>query len=297
VSGRITQLLAAPGQHVRKGSPLAIILSPDLGSAFSDELKARADLIAAEHEVKRQREMQALKASSDRDLQIAEDNYHRSRAEYARAAEKTRLLREGARNGVTQEFVLRSPIEGDVIARNANPGVQIQGQYSAGNNVQELFTVGSLDDLWLFGDVYESDVPLVKQGAKVELRLPAYPGRIFSGRVDWISDTVDPVLRTVKVRCVLENRDRLLRPETYGVVTIAAPARRAVTVPRDALLRLGDEIDVFVEAPRTADGRVPFRRRAVLADEQVPGDLVPVLAGLRTGERVAVRGSIFLVGN
>ena len=81
------------------------------------------------------------------------------------------------------------------------------------------------------------------------------------------------------------------------MVTIAAPTRRAVTVPRDALLRLGDETDVFVEAPRTADGRVPFRRRAVLADEQVPGDVVPVLAGLQTGERVAARGSIFLVGN
>jgi membrane fusion protein, heavy metal efflux system len=297
LSGRITQVLAAPGQHVRKGAPLAIILSPDLGSAFSDEQKAKADLIAAEHEVNRQREMRAVNASSERDLQVAEDNYNRSKAEYARAVEKTRLLRQGALNGVTQEFMLRSPIEGDVIARNANPGLQVQGQYSAGSTVQELFTVGSIDDLWLLGDIYESDLPLVKQGAKVELRVAAYPGRVFGGRVDWISDTVDPVLRTVKVRCVLKNEDNLLRPEMYGVVTIAAPARRAVTVPREALLRLGDETAVFVEAPRTADGRVPFRRRAVLADEQVPGDVVPVLAGLQTGERVAARGSIFLVGN
>jgi cobalt-zinc-cadmium efflux system membrane fusion protein len=297
VSGRITQVLAAPGQRVGKAAALAIILSPDLGSAFSDELKAKADLVAAQHEVRRQREMQALKASSDRDLQIAEDNYLRSKAEYARATEKTRLLREGARNRVTQEFVLRSPIKGEVIARNANPGVQVQGQYSAGGNVQELFTIGSIDELWLVGDVYESDLPFVKQGAKVDLRVSGYPGRVFSGRVDWISDTVDPVLRTVKVRCVLNNVDRLLRPETYGVVTIAAPVRRAVTVPRDALLRLGDETDVFVEAPRAAGGGVPFRRRAVLADEQVPGDVVPVLAGLQPGERVAARGSIFLVGN
>src|SRR5262249_48167349 len=59
VSGQITQILAAPGQHVRKGAALAIILSPDLGSAFSDELKAKADLIAAEHELQRQREMHA----------------------------------------------------------------------------------------------------------------------------------------------------------------------------------------------------------------------------------------------
>jgi len=297
VSGRITELLAAPGQRVRKGSPLAIILSPDLGAAFSDELKAKADLIAAEHELQRQRELHEVRASSDRDLQLAEDNYGRSNAEYSRAAEKTRLLRQGARNAVTQEFILRSPMEGEVIARNANAGLQVQGQYSAGNNVQELFVVGSTDVLWLIGDVYETDLASVKQGANVELRVPAYPGRVFSGRVDWISDVVDPVLRTVKLRCVLDNRDRMLRPETYGVATISVPARRAVTVPRDALLRLGDEIDVFVEEPRTADGRVPFRRRAVLVDEQTAGDVVPVLAGLQAGERVAARGSIFLVGN
>lgn len=297
VSGRITEIIAAPGQHVGKGAPLAVILSPDLGSAFSDELKAKADLTAAEHEMSRQRELHAVKASSDRDLQVAEDNYNRSKAEYARAAEKTRLLREGARNAMTQEFVLHSPIAGDVIARNANPGLEVQGQYSAGSSVPELFTVGSIDDLWLVGDVYESDLPLVKQGASVELRVAAYPDRVFSGRVDWISDIVDPALRTVKVRCILNNEDHLLRPEIYGVVTIAAPARRAVTIPREALLRLGDETDVFVEGPVTPDGRIAFRRRAVLANEQVPGNEIPVIAGLLQGERVVTRGSIFLVGN
>jgi cobalt-zinc-cadmium efflux system membrane fusion protein len=297
VSGRITEILAAPGQHVAKGAPLAIILSPDLGSAFSDELKAKADLVAAEHEVKRQREMEALRASSKRDLQLAEDNYDRSKAEYARTAEKTRLLREGARNTVTQEFVLRSPIEGNVIARSANPGVEVQGQYSAGGNVPELFAIGSIDDLWLLGDVYESDLAFVRPGAEVELQVSAYPGHVFSGRVDWISDTLDPALHTAKVRCVLRNQDGLLRPEMYGVVTIGAPARRAVTVPRDALLRLGDETNVFVEGAPTSDGHVPFRRRAVLADEQTAGDTVPILAGLQAGERVASRGSIFLVGN
>ncbi len=105
------------------------------------------------------------------------------------------------------------------------------------------------------------------------------------------------MLRTVKVRCVLRNDDRLLRPEMYGVATIAAPVRRAVTVPREALLRLGDETDVFVEGPVTPDGRVSFHRRAVVANEQHPGDEVPILAGLQPGERVAARGSIFLVGN
>jgi len=296
VNGRITRLLAAPGDHVKKGAPLAVLVSPDLGSAFSDEFKAKADLIAAEHEMKRQREMYELKASAQRDLEGAQDNYDRAKAEYERAAQKSRLLREGAVDAVSQEFVLRSPIEGEVVARAANPGLEVQGQYSGASNVVELFTVGKIDHLWLLGDVYETDFPYMKAGAELDLEVSSYPGRTFRGRVDWISDTLDPVLRTAKVRCVLENPEKLLRPEMYGVVRIAAPMREAVTVPRDAVLRVGDSTVVFVERPGEANGRVAFRQQVVVTNEQIPGDVVPVLSGLAAGERVAARGSIFLLG-
>jgi cobalt-zinc-cadmium efflux system membrane fusion protein len=145
--------------------------------------------------------------------------------------------------------------------------------------------------------VYEADLPYVRTGAAVELSVSAWPGRTFHGTVDWVSDTLDPVLRTAKVRCVLGNAEGLLRPEMYGVVRITAPTRHAVTVPRDAVLRLGDETNVFVQGEPDKDGNVPFVRRQVIANEQLPGDAVPVLYGLRAGERVAAAGSIFLVGN
>jgi cobalt-zinc-cadmium efflux system membrane fusion protein len=295
VSGRITRLLAGFGDHVKKGAPLAIILSPDLGSAFSDELKAKADLIAAQHEWKRQREMYAAKASAERDMEAAEDNYGKAKAEYERAKQKTRMLRGGPVDSHSQEFVLRSPIEGDVIARTANPGLEVQGQYSGGGNVVELFTIGKIDRLWLLGDAYEMDLPFLKTGAGLELTVSAYPGRTFRGNVDWISDTLDPVMRTAKVRCVLPNSDGVLRPEMYGVVRIAAPAGRVVAVPREAVLRVGDETVVFVEQEHLADGRVSFRGRRVITGP-ASGGMVPVLDGLTAGERVATRGSIFLLG-
>jgi len=297
VGGRIEQVFAAPGTRVQKGDKLAVIQSQDLGSAFSDELKAKADLIAAQHEVNRQRELIALQATARRDLEAAEDNYGRAKAELERAEQKARLLRARGVDEVTQEFVLRSPMDGEVLARNANPGVQVQGQYSAGGNVVELFTIGRIDELYLMGEVYEVDLPSVRRGAEVELQVAAYPGRTFRGRVDWISDVLDPVLRTARVRCILQNRERLLRPEMYETVGIAAPGRHAVTVPREALLRLGDETAVFVQEPPAKDGQVSFKRRAVIANEQIPGELVAVLAGLKAGERVASQGSIFLVGN
>lgn len=297
VNGRIQRVLAAPGQRVRRGDPLAVLVSPDLGTAFSDEFKARADLIQAEHEVKRQHELYAVRASAQRDLELAEGNFGKARAEYQRTQQKTRLLKAGQADGVSQEYVLRSPMDGQVISRSANPGVEVQGAWSGSGGVLELFTIGSIDDLWLMGDVYETDLPYVKRGAEVNLSVSIYPGRTFKGRVDWISDTLDPVLRTAKVRCILQNQQGLLRPEMYEVVEVAAPARHALTIPRDALLRLGDETDVFVEQPKDKDGRTPFRRRRVVANEQLPGNTVPVLAGLQPGERVASTGSIFLIGN
>jgi len=262
----------------------------------SDELKAKADLLAAAKEVKRQQEMYTLRATARHDLEVAEDNYDRAKAEDERALQKTSLLRDGAVDSANQAYVLRSPIDGDVVARMATPGLEVQGQYSGASNVVELFTIGSIEDLWLLGDVYEVDLPYVKPGAHVELQVPAYPGRSFRGTADWVSDTLDPVLRTAKVRVVLENPEAVLRPEMYGVARITAPARRAVTVPRDALMRVGDETIVFVEGPHDADGGVTFQRRAVIADEQLPTDTVPVLAGLQAGERVATRGAIFLLG-
>ena len=297
VNGRIQRVLATPGQRVRKGDPLAILVSPDLGSAFSDQFKAKADLLQAGHEVKRQRELYAVRASAQKDLEGAEGAYQKAKAEYERAQQKTKLLKVGQSNADSQEYVLRSPMDGEVISRAANPGAEVQGAYSGSGGVLELFTIGSIGDLWLLGDVYETDLPYVKSGAEVELTVSIYPGRTFRGRVDWISDTLDPVMRTAKVRCVLENQQGLLRPEMYEVVNIAAPSRHALTIPRNALLRLGDETDVFVEQPKDKDGRTPFRRRRVIANEQLPGESVPVLAGLDPGERVAASGSIFLIGN
>ncbi len=296
VTGRITRILAAPGEHVKIGTPLALIVSPDMGSAFADALKAKADLVAAEKEMRRQREMYEVKATSRHDLEAAGDNYDRAKAEYDRALQKTRLLREGALDSLSQEYVLRSPIDGDVVARMANPGVEVQGQYSNAGNVVELFTIGSIDELWMLGDVYEVYLPYVKLGAQVELQVPAYPDRSFYGTVDWISDTLDPQLRTAKVRVVLKNEPGVLRPEMYGVAHIDVPARHTVTVPREALLRLGDETIVFVEGSHGPGGAATFQRRRVMADERMSGGSIPVLSGLQPTERVVTRGAIFLLG-
>ncbi|HXJ23419.1 MAG TPA: efflux RND transporter periplasmic adaptor subunit [Polyangia bacterium] len=295
VTGRILRILAEPGQRMKKGAPLATIESPDVGNAFADLDKAQADQIAAQHEVRRQQELFEAHAGSQRDFESAEDNFRKSKAEMERAQQKARLFRSAQADKVTQEFTLRAPIEGEVIFRSVNPGTEIQGQYSGGA-APELFTVGELDSVWVFADVFEMDLARVKRGAPVSIKVVAYPEKVFGGKVDWISDALDPVARTAKVRCSIPNPGRELKPEMYATVSISVDAPAVSALPRSALLRIADQTVVFVENGNTADGRLKFVRRIIAVNEDEGSDYVPIVRGVDTGEKVVTSGGILLSG-
>jgi len=301
VSGRIQRVLAQPGQKVKKGAPLAMISSPDVGGFVADVAKAQAAFTAADHEYQRQQDLYGyaapVRAGTLKDLEAARDSWRKAQAELERAKEKLRLVDAGNVDEVTQAYVLRSPIAGEVIARNATPGLEIQGQYALQGNVVELFTIGSTEKLWVLGDVPEMDRPKVEEGGEVAVTVGAYPDKIFRGTVDWVADVLDPVLHTAKVRCSVDNAEHLLRPDMYEAVKISLPPRRVLVLPRPALMRTGNETVVFVATgARRPDGGVVFQRRKVVANESVAGDLLPVSGGLRAGESVAVDHAVLLLG-
>jgi cobalt-zinc-cadmium efflux system membrane fusion protein len=295
VTGRVVRIEAQPGQRVKKGDTLAVIESPDVGSAFSDAEKAHADFIAAEKEWKRQKELYDVHAGSQRDLEAAQGNFAKAKAELQRASRKAQLLRAGGANLGGQNYTLRAPIGGEVIARNVNPGTEVQGQYSGGT-VVELFTIGELDTVWVMADVFEMDLGRVKQGTECRVKVVAYPGRVFTGTADWVSDTLDPATRTAKVRCKLANTDRALKPEMYATTALAVDQQRTLALPRSAILHLGDQTMAFVELGKAADGRLRFERRPVLVSEELGSDYLPVLRGIVAGERVVTSGTILLSG-
>ena len=168
VTGRVTRVLAQPGERVKKGAPLLAIVSPDIGTAVSDVVKAQADLAASERDFHRQQKLAAAQAGPQRDLEAAEDAYRKAQAEFARAKQKQELLKWGSIDSVSQEYILRSQIEGQIVSRTVNPGMEVQGQYSGGT-AQELFTIGELDRVWALADVSDQDFPRVHQGAEVVL--------------------------------------------------------------------------------------------------------------------------------
>jgi cobalt-zinc-cadmium efflux system membrane fusion protein len=292
VTGRVLAIKAQLGQHVKKGDPLATIESPDIGSAVSDVHKAEADLIAAEHDLKRKKDLYEQKAGSASDLEAAEDNYRRSKAELERARQKEALLRIGNVDAVTQSYTLTSPVDGEVLLRNINPGIEVQGQYSGGT-AQELFTIGELDRVWVLGNLYEMDLARVHVGTPASVTVVAYPGAVFHGRVDWVSGAVDPVTRTATVRCTFDNEDKRLKPMMYATDQISVDQKKALAIPRSALLRLGDAKVVFVETG-ASDGKEKFSRVSVDVDEGESSPWLEVKHGLAAGQKIVVNGAILL---
>lgn len=290
VNGRVARINAQLGERVKKGQALAVIESPDIGQASSDVTKADADLIAAEHDLQREKELLAKHATSYKDFETAEGTYRQARAEKQRAMQKAFLLRTGGTDGVSQGFTLTSPLDGDVLMRNLSLGAEVQGQYSIGGAVQELFTIGELDEVWVLSDIYESDIARIKVGAPAEVAAVAYPGKKFEGKVNWISGTLDPTTRTEKVRCTFANPERVLKQDMYTTVTISVASHKALALPPSAILRLGDQNVVFVDRGRTSDGKQRFERVPVAVDDATGAKFLPVLHGLNVGDRVVTSG-------
>lgn len=292
VSGRVIQIEGQLGAHAKKGQILALIHSPDLGDATASLAKAQADLIATEHNYKRLKDLHDGGGASIAAVEQAEDLWRQAKAEVERAQEKVALFHAG--HAVTQSYPLVSPIEGDILARNIVPGFELQGTY-AGGNIPELFTVGDIQDVWVYADVYETDLGRVRAGQKVQVSVVGI-AEPFEGKVDYVSNMLDPQTRTARLRCTIPNPAGHLKPEMYGTVRVSVAPRQALAVPRTAIMHLGGQQLVFLDCGNAPDGRHRYERLPILADETGSDAYVPVEHGLDRGDAIVVKGAEVLSG-
>lgn len=285
VTGRISSLDAVLGSTVSAASPLAHIVSGDLAQARSDLEKSNAVMAQAQATLVRTRDLYEHNVAARKDLEQAESDAAQARAEAARARARIEQLGSGY-GGVTGEYVLRSPIRGEVIDRNANPGMEVRPDLGT-----PLFTISDLGTVWLTANVFQKDLPSVRPGARLVFRTDALPGRTFEARIIYVSNALDPVSRTAIVRATLPNASGSLKTmETGAAGLYVHDTNAALVVPTRAIVTHGDASVVFV-----ATGRNRFVRRAVqLGDDD--GESTVVLAGLNPGDRVVVDGSILLEG-
>lgn len=287
VSGRVVELLAHPGDHVRRGQPLLAIASPDAQSAAADFVAAQADRALAERNLDRLRRLYAEQAVPGKEVGQAESDATKAAAALTRAASRLEVLGidPAAPNAGGARFLLRSPLEGVVVDRPAFPGMEVRPDSGT-----PLVTVADLTRLWVLADVYERDLARVATGQKAIVHVVSNPAKGWEGKVTHVGEVVDPSTRTVKLRVEVANPDLELKPEMFAQVTVKAPASatQELTVPASAILSDGEASAVVVEvAPRR------YQKRAIEAGGEA-GGRVHVLSGLVAGERVVVDGALYL---
>ncbi|MDE2484500.1 MAG: efflux RND transporter periplasmic adaptor subunit [candidate division NC10 bacterium] len=294
VTGRIVEVLAHPGDVVEAGHRLLLLDSPDLGTAKSDYAKAVSDLERSEKAATLARALFQAKAIAQKELREAENDYRKSMAERERAASRLRTLgvpdaqfaEIAARTDTTTTIAVTASRGGIVVERNVIPGQVVA--YGQSDTPPTLFTIADLSAMWVLADVYEPDVPKVRIGQTATVTLACCPNERYEGRVTYISDSVDPQTRTVKVRVVVPNRGRALKAEMFVKVVILTGSARILTLPQSAIHRENGETFVLI-----ARGKDEYDRREVKVGVDLDG-AVEVLDGVTPQDHVVSTGSILL---
>lgn len=283
VAGRVVELRALPGASVKRGDVLAVISSPEFGQSQAEARKAATDLGLAERSLARARELSQAGVIPLKELHLAEADYERARSERERALARERLY--GGSAAIDQQYRLTAPVAGVVVDRRVTPGQEVRPDQGT---EAPLFVISDPTRLWIQLDVPEILSQEVQKGEPVRVSVPALPGEVFTARVEYIADYIDPQTRMVKARATVENGARRLKAEMFVTAEVEVPPSVALRVPSQAIFLLGDTHYAFVE-----ESPGQFVRRPLRAEEATLG-FMRVLDGLRKGDRVVSDGALLL---
>ncbi len=288
--GRVSKVLVESGQSIKQGDSLAAIAAPDYGQVQADARRAVADLLQAERNFNRVRDIFEHGAAPQKDLQSAEADYERAQSEKERTAARLGLY--GAPAGaIGQLYQLNSPLAGVVVEKNINPGQEVRPDQMLANAPQlyaPLFVVSDPSRLWIQIDATEADLPGLKPGQNFVLTARAFPGQEFHGQLKVVADSFDSVTRTIKVRGTVDNRSRLLKAEMFVNVDLPGTVRQGVVISSGAVFLRGDKHYVYTE-----ENPGEYLRREINAGPEYRGKVL-ILGGVNAGQRVVTDGSLLL---
>lgn len=259
------------GQWVKENTDLLSIYSPQLVTSQQEYILALNNL-------------KVLKNSPIEEIRVGAERLLESSLERLKLLDvPDHQLRNLERNQkIKKNLHIHAPAEGIVIKIGAR-----EGQFVT--PATEIYMIANLRKVWVYADIYEYELPWVKEGDRVEMQLAGVPGRLFKGSLSFIYPYAEAKTRTIKVRMVFDNTELLLKPDMFAEVTIyAAKAVNAIVIPSEAVIRSGTRNQVFV----VRDGG-KFEPRLVKLGLASEGKVV-VISGVKAGEAV-VTSAQFLI--
>jgi len=295
--GRVQEVLVKAGDRVVNGQPLALLDNIQAGELAAQYLAAQAELqklriqeAASARQLERSRSLAEIGATSQKEFELTQAE-HNATLEAIKAQQSSlagldsKLRRLGLPEADFQKSsvtIIRSPFAGVVIRAQVAPGEVVDPG-------MELFSIADLSEVWVQAEVYERDFGRIQIGQIALISVDTYQDEKFSGKVSYISDTLDPKTRTASVRCVVPNKDRRLKLDMFVSVDVPTTfSRKAIAVPTAAVQQIAGKNVVFVR-----ESEQKFRVREVQVGKVVDGQ-AEIVAGLVGKESVVLQGAYHL---
>ena len=280
VPGVVRRVRVELGARVARGAPLFDLESTSVGEIQGALQTSRERLRAAQANADRLRELHQRGITSAREVEVAEQELATAQAETS-AAQAALRMAGAARASPSGRYTLSAPIGGTIVRRPGVVGILATDSTS-------LATIADTSVMWALCDVAEADASRVAVGQKAVVTVEGSDDSPLEGEITWIAAEVDPRTRTVTARAEIANPDGRLRANQFARARVETGASRsAVSVPREAVQRVGDREVVFV---RTSAG--VYAPRVVARSGH--GDLVQVEGNLRDGDQVVTTGAVLL---
>ena len=291
--GKILKAFYNIGDEVKAGDVMFTIDSPDLLQAESALLAAAGVLEL--HKKALARALNLLKAggSAQKDVDQATSDEQTAEGNFKAAKDAVRIFGKTEAEverilidrKLDSTLVVPSPISGRIVTRNAAPGFLTQP-----GAAPAPFTVADLSTMWMLANVIETDAPAYRLAQQVEVRVPAYPNKVFKGHVTALGAMIDPNTHRQLVRSEIDDPEHLLRSGMFAsfVIRVGDPVR-SLAVPAEGVVREGDGT---MTVWSTRDSR-HFTKRTVKTGLQQDG-WTQILDGLSPQETVVTDGAVFL---
>lgn len=283
VAGRVISAPVTLGELVKEGTSLLELSSPDVASAEADYAKAQANLSLANRDYNRQKQLYEGKAAPRKDFELAQEVLNQTQSEAKRTLIRLQNLRVDTKRN-DGRFDLRSPISGVVLERNVNVGMEVRPDLA-----NPLYVISDIKKLSLLLEIFEVNLPKIKQSQNILISVEAYPDDTFPAIVKYIGQKLDEETRAIIVRCELPNPEGKLLPGMYATVMVQSePDDQAIVIPLTAVFTEDESDFVFVKLDDDHYRKQQIKLGLRLKDRAV------VEAGLAPGQTLVYDGALML---
>ena len=282
-SGQVLNVQVSLGDYVKAGQTLAVIKSADIASVYADLESAQADLSIAKKQMENQERLFKNGIGSEREFSEAKENFQKTQSAVGKIKQQI-AINGGGKTTENGTFTVSAPRSGYVVGRNINPGNFIRP-----DNGSELFTIGDIQDVWIWANVYESDIARIHKGASADISTLAFPDKVFHGKVDVLSSVLDPLTKVMKVKVVIENTQGLLKPLMFANIRIEDQSgQNRVSIPTSGIVSEDGHNYVITYQNKCA---LAIREISV---QKILHDRAYLNSGLEAGEKIIVGNQILL---